>query len=172
MSSSGTRYYGIYTGTVTNNVDPMQLGRIQATVPAVGGLTPSTWARPCFAFTGEGMGVFAVPMVGAKVWIQFEGGEADYPVWMGGRYESQSEVPTLAMAGIPGDANYVIGSLLKHTFVISDVPGPTGGLMLRSAGGATIIVNDTGIFIQNGKGASIVLSASTVTVNNGALVVT
>ena len=43
--------------------------------------------------------------------------------------------------------------------------------MLKSATGATIIVNDTGIYIQNGKGASIVMTGPTVTVNQGALVV-
>jgi hypothetical protein len=55
---------------------------------------------------------------------------------------------------------------------VSDLPGPTGGIMLKSTTGATIIVNDTGIYIQNGKGASIVMVGPTVTVNAGALVVT
>jgi hypothetical protein len=43
--------------------------------------------------------------------------------------------------------------------------------MLKSATGATLIVNDTGIYIQNGKGASITMVGPTVTVNQGALVV-
>ncbi len=41
--------------------------------------------------------------------------------------------------------------------------------MLKSASGATLIVNDTGIYIQNGKGASLVLTGPSVTLNNGAL---
>ena len=49
--------------------------------------------------------------------------------------------------------------------MISDLPGPTGGIMLKSATGATLIVNDTGIYIQNGKGASIVMTGPTVNVN-------
>ena len=48
----------------------------------------------------------------------------------------------------------------------------SGGLVLKSSGGATITVNDTGIYIQNGKGASIVMAGPTVTINNGALVIT
>ena len=55
---------------------------------------------------------------------------------------------------------------------VSDLPGPTGGIMLKSATGATLIVNDTGIYIQNGKGASITLLGPSVTINNGALMVT
>jgi len=56
--------------------------------------------------------------------------------------------------------------------VISDLPGPTGGIMLKSPTGASIIVNDTGIYIQNGKGASIVMAGPSVTINNGALMIT
>ena len=60
---------------------------------------------------------------------------------------------------------------LQNGVVVSDLPGPTGGIVLRSATGAMVIVNDTGIYIQNGKGASIVMTGPTVTVNSGALVV-
>jgi hypothetical protein len=61
---------------------------------------------------------------------------------------------------------------LQNGVSINDVPGPTGGIMLKSATGATIIVNDTGIYIQNGKGASIILTGPTVTINQGAMVIT
>jgi hypothetical protein len=58
---------------------------------------------------------------------------------------------------------------LQNGISINDVPGPTGGIMIKSATGATLIVNDTGIYIQNGKGASIIMVGPSVTVNNGAL---
>ena len=59
-----------------------------------------------------------------------------------------------------------------RALVVSDLPGPTGGIMLKSTTGATIMVNDAGIFIQNGKGASIIMTGPTVTINNGAMVIT
>ena len=167
----GPRYYGIYRGTVVNNVDPMQLGRIMVTVPDVGGITPSTWATPCVPLAGKQMGTFMVPQIGAGVWLQFEGGDPDYPVWTGGWWGNPAEVPALALAGVPGDANIVLQSTLQNAVVISDLPGPTGGIMLKSTTGATIIVNDTGIYIQNGKGASIVMTGPTVNINAGALTV-
>jgi hypothetical protein len=34
-----------------------------------------------------------------------------------------------------------------------------------------VVVNDSGIYIQNGKGASITMIGPTVTVNNGALTI-
>jgi uncharacterized protein involved in type VI secretion and phage assembly len=167
----GPKYYGIYRGTVTNNIDPLQTGRILATVPDAGGLVPTTWAMPAMPIAGKQMGVYVVPQIGAGVWIQFEAGDPDRPVWTGGWWGSAAEVPALALAGIPANPNIVIGSMLQNTIVVSDLPGPTGGIMLKSATGATLIVNDTGIFIQNGKGASIVMTGPTVTINNGALVV-
>lgn len=169
--TSPAKYFGVYRGTVVNNIDPMMLGRIMALVPDVGGITPSTWAMPCVPIAGKQMGTFMVPQVGAGVWIQFEAGDPDRPVWTGGWWGIAAEVPALALAGVPGDPNIVIQSTLQNTLVISDLPGPTGGIMLKSTTGATIIVNDTGIYIQNGKGASIIMAGPTVTINNGALVV-
>jgi uncharacterized protein involved in type VI secretion and phage assembly len=168
--SSGNKYYGIYRATVINNVDPEFLGRINVTVPAVGGITPSTWAMPSIPFAGKQMGAYMVPQVGSGVWVQFEAGDPDYPVWVGG-FWGIGEVPALALAGVPVDPNIVIQSALQNTLMISDLPGPTGGIMLKSTTGATIIVNDTGIYIQNGKGASIIMVGPSVTINAGALVV-
>jgi len=164
-----TRYYGKFRGTVVNNVDPEQRGRIQAIVPDVQGLTPTTWAMPCVPIAGKQEGVYMVPQVGAGVWMQFEGGDPDYPVWIGGWWSAASDVPPLAMAGTPADPNIVLQSRLNNAVVISDAAGPTGGVMLKSTTGARIVVNDTGIYIDNGKGASLAMVGPTVTINNGAL---
>jgi uncharacterized protein involved in type VI secretion and phage assembly len=167
----GPKYYGIYRGTVVNNIDPMQLGRILATIPDVGSVTPSTWIMPAMPLTGKQMGAFMVPQIGAGIWVQFEAGDPDRPVYTGGWWGLAAEVPALALAGVPADPNIVLQTTLQNSIVLSDLPGPTGGIMLKSTTGATIIVNDTGIYIQNGKGASIVMTGPTVTVNAGALVV-
>ncbi|MET3653955.1 phage baseplate assembly protein V [Dyella japonica] len=167
-----TRYYGKYRGTVVQNVDPEQLGRIQAMVPDVSGMLPSSWAMPCVPIAGKLSGTYVVPQVGAGVWIEFEQGDPDYPIWTGGYWGVAAEVPTLALAGNPASPSIVLASILQNTLTISDVPGPTGGIMLKSTTGAMIVVNDIGITISNGKGATIVLAGPTVTINNGALVVT
>jgi uncharacterized protein involved in type VI secretion and phage assembly len=165
------KFYGVYRGTVSNNIDPMQMGRVQATVPDVSALTPTTWAMPCVPMAGKEMGAFVVPQIGSGVFVQFEGGDPDRPVWMGGWWGDESELPEMAMAGVPGNPNIVIQSMLQNSIVVSDLPGPTGGIMLKSPTGASIIVNDTGIYIQNGKGASITMTGPTVTINDGALVI-
>lgn len=165
------QYFGKYRGTVLNNVDPMQIGRLQVVVPDVAGLIPTTWAMPCFAIAGKQMGAYLIPQVGSGVWVEFEQGDQDHPVWTGCYYGSAAEVPALAFAGVPASPNIVLQTTAQNSLVISDLPGPTGGIMLKSTTGATIIVNDTGIYIQNGKGASLVMTGPTVTINNGALVV-
>ena len=165
------RYFGKYRGVELNNVDPMLQGRIMAQAPDVLGPLPSTWALPCLPFTGMQQGVFCVPGIGAGVWIEFEQGDPDYPVWVGCFWGSAAEVPALARATPPGIQAVTLQTPLQNGLMISDLPGPTGGIVLKSATGATLIVNDTGIYIQNGKGASIVMTGPTVTVNAGALTI-
>jgi uncharacterized protein involved in type VI secretion and phage assembly len=167
-----SKYYGKYRGTVIQNVDPEQRGRIQAMVPDVAGLVPSTWAMPCVPIAGKQSGAYFVPQIGAGVWIEFEQGDRDFPIWTGCFWGVAAEVPALALAGNPASPSIVLQSGLQHVLSISDLPGPTGGILLKSTTGAMIVVNDIGITISNGKGATIVLAGPTVTINNGALVVT
>lgn len=163
--------FGKYRGTVVNNVDPMQIGRIQAAVPDVAGFVPGTWAAPCLPAAGINSGLFTVPLIGAGVWIEFERGDPDYPIWVGGYWGSAAEVPLLAHAVPPGVPGMTLQTPLKNGLVISDVPGPTGGILIQTATGAMISVSDVGIVISNGKGAVINMTGPTVDVNLGALTV-
>lgn len=74
--------YGKYRGKVIDPVDPLQLGRIITLVPAISEF-PLGWAMPATPYAGAGVGFFAIPPVGANVWIEFEGGDANYPIWSG-----------------------------------------------------------------------------------------
>lgn len=167
-----TKYLGKYRGTVINNIDPMQIGRIQVMVPDVSNVIPSTWAMPCLPVGGIQMGIFTTPPIGSGVWIEFEQGNPDYPIWTGCFWGTAAEVPALARTVAPAVPGITLQTTLQNGIVVSDMPGPTGGIMIKSTTGATLIVNDTGIYIQNGKGASIIMVGPTVTVNQGALVVT
>lgn len=176
-------YFGKYRGIVINNVDAEFRGRLLVQVPDVSSLVPSSWAEPCVPLagpTGPPMGVYLVPPIGAGVWVEFEQGDPERPIWTGCRWGAQSDIPLAARAGNPADPNIVIQSLLQHGIIVSDlppaVPPPvmppvptTGGIILRSTTGASIVVNDAGIFISNGKGASIQMIGPMVNINQGAL---
>jgi len=173
MSDGGTtqKFYGKYRGMVMNNVDPMQQGRLQVQVPDVAGLIPTTWAMPCAPIAGIQNGMFALPIVGSGVWVEFEQGDPEKPIWVGCFWGSTAEIPALALATPPGLPAITLQTPLQNGLTISDLAGPTGGIMLKSTTGAMLIVNDTGIYIQNGKGAMITLIGPNVTINNGALMV-
>jgi hypothetical protein len=168
---SAERLYGKYRGTVVNNIDPMQIGRIQVMVPDVAGFVPGSWAMPCVPVAGINTGVFTVPIPGAGVWVEFERGDPDYPIWVGGYWGSAAEVPVLAHMVPPGVPGVTIQTPLKNGIVVSDVPGPTGGILIQTTTGAMISVSDVGIIISNGKGAMINMTGPTVDINLGALTV-
>ncbi|WP_286897685.1 phage baseplate assembly protein V [Achromobacter sp. UBA2119] len=166
------RHYGKFRGVVINNVDPMQMGRIQVQVPDVLGLGVSSWAMPCVPFAGQQSGVFVVPQVGAGVWVEFEQGKPDYPIWVGGFWGSAAEVPALALTGLPVSPSIVLQTGGQNTLMISDLPGPTGGILLKTKTGAMISISDVGITLSNGQGATVMLAGPAVNINQGALTVT
>jgi len=175
-SSQGRSFYGKYRGTVINNVDPLMRGRLLLEVPDVTGLVPSSWAEPCVPLAGPSgppMGVYMVPPIGAGVWVEFERGDPSKPIWVGCRWGLSSDVPTLALAGLPTSPNICMQTLGQNMLMLSDTPPTpaTGGIVLKSLTGAMLIVNDAGIFIQNGKGASINLVGPSVDINMGALTI-
>jgi uncharacterized protein involved in type VI secretion and phage assembly len=88
-----TRHYGKYRGTVSDNQDPRGQGRVRVRVPEVLADVESGWALPCVPYAGEKTGTYAVPPVGAGLWVEFEAGDVSRPIWVGGWWASD-KVPT------------------------------------------------------------------------------
>jgi hypothetical protein len=63
----------------------------------------------------------------------------------------------------------VLQTQLQTALLISDLPGPTGGILLKHVTGAFISISEAGITISNGQGAMITMVGPAVTINNGAL---
>lgn len=171
----GRKYYGKYRGVVLDNADPMLMGRILAIVPDVSSLLPTTWCMPCVPGAGLQAGMLVVPSIGAGAWIEFEQGDPDYPIWTGGFWGLVADVPAMALvpAPVPPGQTIVLQTTGQNMLALSDAPpSPTsGGIILKAAGGAMIVVNDAGVFISNGQGATITLIGPNVSVNSGALTV-
>jgi hypothetical protein len=169
------RYYGKYRGLVIENLDPEQIGRVLLQVPDVLGEIPSSWAMPCVPVAGIQSGIFAVPPIGSQVWVEFEQGDPDYPIWTGGFWGLVADVPIFATAppAIPPGQNIVMQTTGQNMIMVSDAPPTpvTGGIVLKSVSGAMIVVNETGIYISNGQGAMITLVGPAVAINIDALTV-
>jgi hypothetical protein len=143
------KFWGKYRGTVINNLDPLQRCRLQCMVPDVLSVVPSTWAEHCAPLagpTGPPMGIHVIPPIGAGVWVEFEHGDPDYPIWVGCRWGSTADVPSIAKAGLPVSPSIVLQTAGQNMIVISDIPGPTGGIMIRS-GGSTVSITQAGVSI-------------------------
>ena len=168
------RYFGKYRGTVVNNLDPENRGRIQAIVPDVQGLIPMTYALPCLPAAGKGSGSFIVPELGSSVWIEFEQGDPDYPIWTGCFWASTLELPEMGIASTPPAHNIVFQTTGRNSITVFGIPG--GGITLCAGPIATpssprIMITATGIVLTNGI-ADITITGASVIINKGALVVT
>ncbi|AOX00874.1 hypothetical protein BJP34_16750 [Moorena producens PAL-8-15-08-1] len=92
-----TNFLGKYRGKVKKNQDPKNLGRLQVIVPEVLDVDNENWALPCLPYTGKDMGMFTIPPEGANIWVEFEGGNRDRPIWTGCFWINE-EVPKEVLA--------------------------------------------------------------------------
>jgi len=90
-----TGFDGTYRGTVVANVDPDRLGRVQVTVPSVLG-DVAVWALPSLPYAGDQVGLLLTPPVGASVWVEFEQGDPNMPIFAGCFYNAGEAPPTSA----------------------------------------------------------------------------
>ena len=140
----------------------MQQGRIQVSVPSVLGGGQLSWAMPCVPYAGSGVGLFLIPPVDANIWVEFEAGDPDYPIWSG-CFWGIGEVPAL-----PAIAEMKVLKTDSCTITLNDLPG-IGGVTIETMTGMKIILTATGLEIDNGQGGSIKMTGPQVSVNNGGL---
>src|SRR3954468_22630685 len=136
MTADATKFIGLYKGVVVSNVDPHKQGRLLVQVDDLLGSNPSIWAEPASPIAGLSSGQYVVPLPRSGVWIQFINGDPDRAVWTGFWRGGTADVPTAAQSAPPGVPQIVLGTPGQNYLLISDVPGPNGGITLQLHGPA------------------------------------
>ncbi len=172
-----TRFYGKYRGFVVENDDPEQLGRVKVKVPSVLGSEVVTgWAMPCVPYGGaEDQGFLFIPENHAGVWVEFEEGDLEFPIWVGTFWSKpggESELPK------PNDADgekqgsvqspptrKIIKTVKGHTIQLEDAAGDEMVLLVEAVNGQVVAMNKDGIKITDGK------NGNTMTLDSSGIIV-
>jgi uncharacterized protein involved in type VI secretion and phage assembly len=175
VTTDAKKYSGPYKGVVVSNVDPSKSGRLLVRVEDVLGSDPCIWADAATPVAGLSSGMYIVPLVSSGVWVQFINGDPDRAVWTGFWRGGAGEVPTAAQSTPPGTPQVVLGTPGQNYLVISDLAGPTGGILLQMHGpsGAYIKLYEGGVEIgASAQGPTIKVTPAGIDIGNGALTVT
>ena len=164
------QFFGKYRGIVMANNDPDQLGRLKLQIPSVLGDQVTDWAWPCLPYGGKlDQGMFFVPDEGSKVWVEFEEGNLDLPIWVGvvwAEPNDTTEIPAEAQDMEEDDDGRktvpnrrVIKTSSGHVLEFSDVTDKES-ITLRHKDGATVVLDEQGsVIIGNKEGSHIYLNA-------------
>lgn len=158
------RFYGKYRGFVVDNADPEQLGRLKLSIPSVLGDDLVTgWALPCAPYGGDAdQGFFFIPEPKAGVWVEFEEGDLEFPIWVGAFWSKpggESELPKPNKAdGSEEDGvqdpptRKIIKTKKGHTIQLEDKDNEEMVTIVEATNGQVITMNKDGIKITDSKG--------------------
>ena len=127
--SAGQRFYGKYKGVVTNNIDPLGDSRLMVLVPAIP-FAVAMWAVPCVPYASPLEGLHLIPMIGANVWVEFEGGDPSYPIWVGFYWETLELLKRKTVNPLIPALAKILKTLCSE-FTLDDTPA-LGGVKLQS----------------------------------------
>ena len=155
------RFYGKYRGFVIDNADPEQLGRLKLRVPSVLGTEVVTgWAMPCVPYGGEeNQGFLFIPEVGAGVWVEFEEGDLEFPIWVGTFWSKPGGKNELPLPNQPDGkegqiqdppTRKIIKTKKGHTIQFEDADGQELVMIVEAENGHIITMNKGGITITDG----------------------
>jgi hypothetical protein len=162
------QFLGKYRGRVVENLDPLELGRLQVQAPLVLGTVSSAWALPCVPYAGPGVGWYVLPPIGASVWVEFEGGNPDYPIWSGcfwteGQVPARPAVPTtrilktgagtLAFDDLDGEGGFTLSIGDPAVTVPISIRANSEGLVI-AVGETQIALRDLGVTVTSKPGTA------------------
>lgn len=175
------RFYGKYRGFVVDNADPEQLGRLKIRVPSVlGNEVVTGWAMPCVPYGGDvNQGFLFIPEIGAGVWVEFEEGDLEFPIWVGTFWSKpggESELPKPNDAGGAEQDSIqdpptrkIIKTKAGHTLQFEDNEDAAMIIIREAVHEHVVSLDSNGIKITDGNNDNVVdLSDQGITITDGA----
>ena len=136
-------FLGKFRGRIVDNKDPLKIGRVKALVPAISDMELN-WAMPCAPYVGPKVGFYAIPPADANVWIEFEGGDPNYPIWSGGFWDTKEA------RSVPPDATgpeKKVWQTDKMVLILNDDAGELTAKMDTDKGTMSLVMNGNGIVL-------------------------
>jgi len=149
------RRFGKYRGTVQDNEDPKEMGRLRVSVPSLFGSETTTWALPCMPFGGlDQQGMFFIPEINSQLWIEFEEGDMSRPIWTGVFWNKKEELPDDAAKQKP--TTRILQTPSGHKLQFDDAEGnrriklthPTKSELILEEDGSIELTNSEGMTLQ------------------------
>lgn len=156
------RLFGKYAGKVSDVDDPLKMGRIKVRIPSLFEDNESLWCRPAVPFAGPSHGLYLIPEVDDGVWVEFEAGDPNRPIWAG-CWWSQNELPE------PNTSRARVLATSSGLKLVLDEDAKK--IQLLHSGGGELTMTDSEIVIKLGQ-SSIKITSSEINLNNGMVKVT
>ena len=151
---------GLVIGTISDNEDPENEGRVRANFPWLDDEIETDWFPVAAPFAGNDRGIFFMPHVGDEVVIGFLQGDFNHPVMLGAMWNGQSDAPS------EDHRQCMVRSGNGHTIrMVDSTPanGSKGALIIQDAHDNMIVMGNGGVTIVSKgtlqlKGAAVLIN--------------
>ena len=157
------RFYSIYTGIVDDNDDPLQMHRLKVSIPSVmGGITQWAIAKDWPGSFNSGVKLLT-PKVGDLVYVIFEFGNPDKPLWSYNGWGEEEIPQELASPDVMGIVT-PNGNIITLNDITGDISIKVNGSISKQidgdliiqAGDSICISGKNGIAINNGDNGGVI----------------
>lgn len=149
-------YYGVYRAKVIDNADPDNLGKLKIQCEQVhGGTYPDVWSWPETPYAGNGFGMWAIPDIGESVYVRFDHGRPEKPIWHGGWWGTGETTDDMTL-------KKVVLTTLEGLKIVID--RDAASILLEQALGNSVLIDPNQIYLQHS--GSIICEGQDVTVQS------